>query len=535
MDAPGQAGGVGGSGELLGLVRAAQRGNAGAFACLIERAEPALRRFCGRLAGEAGADDLTQEVLLRACRALGSLERPERFEAWLFAIAANLARRLWRQQLRWPISLDGLSSAYPDLPVSAWTSLAPPEASPDVVFEEAEQSRALRAALESLPASLGRVVALHYLDGLDYREVAAALDVPVSTVKGRLFKSRQRLQKELLAAGFTQARQPRQPNRKGIATMAGRKTASPTPSTAKEEEVIIESIRMNSLPPKRVVFLKSRTRERFLPIIVGNPEADAMAIALQKKEVPRPLTHDLMLSGFTALGARVTRVVVSGLEGETFFAQIHLDVAGRSEVLDARPSDSLALAVRAGAPMYVAAEVMERSGLESAPHAAGPSYGPSAELPPTERMQKIFGFVREEVARFGRDQIGDEHALLGILAEGESIAAHALAQAGVTLAAARTAVAAVRGFGESGAPRGTGEMVKPKILELMQQEAARLGNKWVGTEHLLLALLRDEHGVVPTVLQHVGVTPEAVRQHLMEALEQADRTSANYRQAEQAG
>src|SRR5688572_32563232 len=104
---PGRGGGSGdsgGAGDLLPLVRAAQRGDAGAFACLIERAEPGLRRFCVRLAGEAGADDLAQETLLRACRAIGSLEQPQRFEPWLFAIAANLARRWWRQQLRWPVS-----------------------------------------------------------------------------------------------------------------------------------------------------------------------------------------------------------------------------------------------------------------------------------------------------------------------------------------------------------------------------------------------------------------------------------------------
>src|SRR5688500_7384070 len=133
---------------LGGLVRAAQRGDAGAFACLIERVEPDLRRFCARLAGESGADDLAQEALLRACRALSSLAHPDRFEAWLFAIAANLARRWWRQQLRWPVSLDSLVATYPDVPTSTWSFLTPPTASPDVIFEEAEQARALQAALE---------------------------------------------------------------------------------------------------------------------------------------------------------------------------------------------------------------------------------------------------------------------------------------------------------------------------------------------------------------------------------------------------
>ena len=534
MDVPGTHGGAG---DLVALVRAAQRGDAGAFSCLIERAEPALHRFCARLAGEAGADDLTQEVLLRACRALASLEHPERFEPWLFAIAANLARRWWRQRLRWPVSLDGLMAAYPDLPASAWGSLTPPQASPDVVFEEAEQSRALQAALDSLPAPLGRVVALHYLDGLDYREVAAALDVPVSTVKGRLFKSRQRLQKELLAAGFSGARQPRRPHHKGVSVMAAKKSsAPPTQPAESEEEVLIESIRMNLMAPRRVVFLKSKARERFLPIIVGVPEADALAIALQKKEVPRPLTHDLMLAGFMALGASVTRVVVSGLEGETFLARVHLDVSGRPEVLDARPSDSFALAVRARAPIFVAAEVMERSGIESLERAESGSVRVPAPRQPTERMQKVIALAHQEMARFGRDQIGDEHALLGILVEGNSIASRALAQAGVELGAARAAVASVSGFGDKTAPKPVpAEPANPRLKEMVEEEAARLGHRWVGTEHLLLALLRDEEGAVPTILRHVGVTTETVHQQLTAALEELERDTTKVREAEQIG
>ena len=544
------------------LVRAAQGGDAAAVACLIERVEPALHRFSVRLAGEAGADDLTQEVLLRACRALGSLEQPARFEAWLFAIAANLARRWWRQQLRWPISLEGLAAAYPDLPApawtSAWTSLTPPEASPDVVFEEAEQSKALQAALDSLPAPLGRVVALHYLDGLDYREVAAALDVPVSTVKGRLFKSRRRLQKELLAAGFPQARQPRQAqqprqprqpragdaslpqSQKGVPAMAAPKRTAPDGPAASdaptEEEVLVDSLRMNALAPNRVVFLKSKARERFLPIIVGVPEADAMAIALQKKQVPRPLTHDLMLSGFGALGASVTRVVVSRLEGETFLAQVHLNVGGRHEVLDARPSDSFALAVRAGAPIFVAEEVMERAGIESVQQTESGAYQVPSALQPTERMQKVLTLAHEEMARFGRDRIGEEHALLGILAEGSSVAARALFATGVQLTAARAAVAAVSGFGDSAAPKTVpAEPANPNLRDLVVEEASRLGNKWVGTEHLLFALLRGDDGVASTILRQLGVAPDAVRQQLTDALKELEQTSAKYREAEQTG
>ncbi|HEV2121556.1 MAG TPA: bifunctional nuclease domain-containing protein, partial [Chloroflexota bacterium] len=450
------------------LVRSAQRGDTGAFVCLIERVEPGLRRFCVRLAGETGADDLAQEALLRAFRGLSGLKQPERFEAWLFAIAANLARRWWRQQLRWPLSLESLAAVYPDMPASTWEIIAPPAAAVDMVFEETEQARALQAALDSLPASLSQVVALHYLEGLNYQEVATVLEVPVSTVRGRLFKSRQRLQKTLLDAGFTERRQSRKKGSTSVASSKRPPHAQNVPAQT-EEEVIIDSIRMNVMAPSRVVFLKSKTRERFVPIIIGNPEADAIAIALQGKQVPRPLTHDLMLRGFGELGANVTRVVVSGLEGETFLAQIHVDTRDRPTVLDARPSDSLALAVRAGAPIFVAAAVMERSGIETVEYTESGAVLVPAQLRPTERVQKVMVLAHQEMARFGRDQIGAEHALLGLLVERQSIAAQALAAADVELGAVRTAVAVRCGFGDKTAPKTVpAEPANPKLQELIQ-------------------------------------------------------------------
>src|SRR6266542_2691183 len=129
---------------LRALVVQARRGDAGAFACLAEHHQPALRAFCRRLLGESGlAEDLAQETLLRAYQSLPRLEQPSRFGAWLFGIAANLARQWWRRQARWPVSLEGLIAAYPDL---AWDALLPPAASPDVLLEEVEQGRRVRRA-----------------------------------------------------------------------------------------------------------------------------------------------------------------------------------------------------------------------------------------------------------------------------------------------------------------------------------------------------------------------------------------------------
>ena len=317
------------------LVTDAQQGDVDAFACLVRRHEDTLRRFCARLAGADGsADDLVQETLLRAFRALPRLSDPMRFEAWLLAIAANLARTWWRRQARWPLSLEALELAYPDLP---WEGLRSPMWSPDRIVEEAEQGMILRHALEALPPAMGRAVALHYLEGLNYQEIAAALAVPVSTVKGRLFKSRRRLRTALLAAGWVETT-----GRIGPITRTRRIGAKSATRTEKGhlmgsglgtalEEVTVDSLRMNLMVPNRVVMLKAKQRERYLPIIIGVPEADAIAIKLQGKEIPRPLTHDLMLAGFTRLDTRVERVVVSDWQGDTFYGQIHLRRTGRSE------------------------------------------------------------------------------------------------------------------------------------------------------------------------------------------------------------
>ena len=130
-------------------------------------------------------------------------------------------------------------------------------------------------------------------------------------------------------------------------------------------EMVVESIRMNLLYPHRVVMLKEVRRERYLPIVIGVPEADAIAIKLQNHQVPRPLTHDLLCNMIATLGGQVTHIVVNDMSGETFFARIVLDVAGRHVEVDSRPSDAIALAVRVGVPILVEERVLEHNGLEA--------------------------------------------------------------------------------------------------------------------------------------------------------------------------
>jgi bifunctional DNase/RNase len=113
----------------------------------------------------------------------------------------------------------------------------------------------------------------------------------------------------------------------------------------------------------RVVVFKEIGSERYLPIWIGPFEADAITLQLQGVEVARPLTHDLLKGVIEKMGATVSHVTVTELKNDTFFARIVMDMNGKSLEVDARPSDAIALAVRAKAPLFVAEEVMDHASI----------------------------------------------------------------------------------------------------------------------------------------------------------------------------
>ncbi len=128
-------------------------------------------------------------------------------------------------------------------------------------------------------------------------------------------------------------------------------------------EMTIDSIRVSLMNYQRVVILKEKGTNRYLPIWIGPAEADAIAVKLQNVELSRPLTHDLLQSVISTLGASVDYIVVSGLREDTFYARLALSVDGVKLDIDSRPSDALALAVRVGAPIYAEESVLEKAGI----------------------------------------------------------------------------------------------------------------------------------------------------------------------------
>lgn len=128
-------------------------------------------------------------------------------------------------------------------------------------------------------------------------------------------------------------------------------------------EVQIDSVRVHLMTPQRLVVLKQIGSERYLPIWVGPYEAEAITVALQEVEMIRPLTHDLLKNVFGAFNARIKRIEIIKLQNEIFYGSIIAEVDGKEIDVDSRPSDAIALSVRAHVPILVHYNVMDEAGI----------------------------------------------------------------------------------------------------------------------------------------------------------------------------
>jgi RNA polymerase sigma factor (sigma-70 family) len=310
------------------LILAARAGDTGAFAELVDGHRERLQLLVVRMLGDGSeAEDVVQETLLRAYLGLTQLREPASFGGWLAGIALNLARMTLRRR-----------AAY----ARALARVAPAQV-PDAV-EERDALHLVREAMDVLPPGERSVVALHYLDGLSCDEIAAVLDRSPGAVRVSLHRARARLRKELAPFG-------------------------PRPKEETMTAVRIEDVLVRVAPDdadkvvgdQRIVLLKEADGERVLPIWVGAPEGNALAFRLRGESSFRPMTSDLLAELVRLSGSRVEGVAVTRLHENVFFAAITLTVSGRTEELDARPSDALNLAVRTDAPIVVAEDVLDSS------------------------------------------------------------------------------------------------------------------------------------------------------------------------------
>jgi bifunctional DNase/RNase len=129
-------------------------------------------------------------------------------------------------------------------------------------------------------------------------------------------------------------------------------------------EMVIYGVSFDLVGKQPIVLLKTAEGNKFLPIWIGHPEAAAILMKLQGASTPRPMTHDLVADLLGQLDAQVTRITVTELRENTFYASITVQQNGSEIEIDSRPSDAIAIAVRAEAPIFAADSVIEESAIE---------------------------------------------------------------------------------------------------------------------------------------------------------------------------
>jgi RNA polymerase sigma-70 factor, ECF subfamily len=313
------------------LVARARAGDRAAFAQLVERHAPALRRACRRaLRDPDAAADAAQDAVLTALLSLERLRDGDRFGAWLVGTGLNHCRHALRTRPR----------AHADLGEDDRT--AAPAEDLDAALDADAAAARIRAAIATLPPGQRAAVELFYLAGLTHAEAAAHLDVPPGAVKARLHKARHSLRDRLAPVWKEQF--------------------------AMTDRVPVGVADVRRHVDQHVVVLAADGGEPELTIWIGAAEATQIAVAAESVELPRPSSHHLMAALIGAAGGELREVRITRLAQSIFYADIVLADGTR---VDARPSDGIVLALVASVPLLVAREV-----LDAAPERFEPS-GPA--------------------------------------------------------------------------------------------------------------------------------------------------------------
>jgi len=288
-------------------------------------------------------------------------------------------------------------------------------------------------------------------------------------------------------------------------------------------EMVIDSIRVSMMNYQRVVILKERSTNRYLPIWIGPAEADAIAVKMQGVALARPLTHDFTCAAIDALGASLQSVVINKLQDECFYAKAVLQVDQEQKEIDCRPSDALAVAIRRGAPIFADEEVVKQAGLfldeetgqpcerlpETVPVGQKADKGPLDTF--SDAVQGILATSEAEAKRLNCGYVCTGHLLVALVKE-TNTATKVIQNAGVSLGRIQLDVKKALAQKER-AIEGGGVGLTPAVKETIQistTEAKRLGSEKVLPEHVLLGLVRAGDGIAADYLKNQGITAEIV-------------------------
>jgi bifunctional DNase/RNase len=170
-------------------------------------------------------------------------------------------------------------------------------------------------------------------------------------------------------------------------------------------------VRVHLMTPQRVVVLKQIDADRYLTIWVGPYEAEAITVALQEVEMVRPLTHDLLKNVFGAFNARIKRVEIVKLQEDIYYGSIIAEVDSREVNIDSRPSDAIALAVRAHVPILIHPSVMEAAGItpeQDLPEGSTPPPAKPAPAPLPEEGSDRLSVFEDFVGKLDLDKLDDQ-------------------------------------------------------------------------------------------------------------------------------
>jgi bifunctional DNase/RNase/DNA-binding transcriptional MerR regulator len=273
-----------------------------------------------------------------------------------------------------------------------------------------------------------------------------------------------------------------------------------------------------------VILLRESEGERLLPIWIGQPEAAALVMARRNVTTPRPMGHDLMVALLSAVDARVERVVIECLRDNTFLATVSVLSGGEQHEVDARPSDALNIALRAGAPIQIASNLIETAGRTDWPGAceapvegsAPPPWMPVDERAKHAREQTyridessppLLRLAADQARDLGHDFVAPGHLMLGILAD-DGPAARLLERHGITLKTTQAAVAAKLADHDWPSPRDTTKLTPGAMFAMHRAsvEARRRGTVNIAPMQVLLALLDSPDASERLGLSNVDIT-----------------------------
>jgi RNA polymerase sigma factor (sigma-70 family) len=319
------------------LVAKVCEGDKEAFGKLVERYQQMVERIARKMiADEWIAHELAQESILQAYLSLHHLRDASRFKSWLYGITLNMCRGHLHDRQREILSLETiLGGLHNDTVISLDDSV-----DPQTVAEEHDLHRLVLQAIDDLSSKDKEATLLFYYEQLTLQEIAALLDVPVGTIKGRLHRARKQLQVRL-PSEYIPERRKRQGGRMSM------------------RKVTIDAVREHPDTRQSFVVLKDEYDKR-LVIWIGKAEALTIAAGLTEVSPPRPMTAHLMASLFDVTGIQLKEVRIEACKDDIFYAVISISNENGEHDLDARPSDALALAVLMKRPMYVAEDIMER-------------------------------------------------------------------------------------------------------------------------------------------------------------------------------